>query len=329
VRALRRRVAEVAAETGPDLIQCHSPCLTALAALPVARRLKIPLVYEMRASWEDAAVNHGTCREGDLRYRVSRALETRVLQRADAVTTICEGLREEIVSRGIPAAKVTVIPNAVDPEEFGYARERDPRLAAELGLAGRRVLGFIGSFYQYEGLHLLVAAMPRILAAAPDARLLLVGGGFEEEALKRQAKDLGLSDRIVFTGRVPHDRVADYYAQCDVMVYPRLDLRLTRIVTPLKPLEAMAQGRPLVASDIGGHREMIRDGRTGVLFRAGDIDALASAAAGLLAAPERWPALREAGRRYIEDERTWTRSVAGYLPVYERLTGRQPAPVGA
>jgi len=319
VRGLRRRLAEVVAETRPDLLHAHSPCLTALAALPVARALGLPLVYEMRASWEDAAVNHGTCREGDLRYRLTRALETRVLRRADAVTTICEGLREEIISRGIPASKVTVIPNAVDPDGFTFARQSDERLAHDLGLAGRRVLGFVGSFYQYEGLHLLLAAMPRVLASMPDARLLLVGGGFEEGALRQQAEALGLGGRVVFTGRVPHDRVQDYYALCDAMVYPRLDLRLTRIVTPLKPLEAMAQGQLVVASDIGGHREMIRDGETGVLFRAGDAGALAAAVTGLLAAPERWPALRDAARRYVEEERTWARSVARYLPVYGRL----------
>jgi len=319
VRGLRRRLAEVAAETRPDLIHAHSPCLTALAAVPVARALGLPLVYEMRASWEDAAVNHGTCREGDLRYRVTRSLETRVLRQADAVTTICEGLREEIISRGIPAAKVTVIPNAVDPNDFAYARDRDERLARELGLAGRHVLGFIGSFYQYEGLHLLIDAMPQVLASVPDARLLLVGGGFEAEALRQQAADLGLGDRVVFTGRVPHDRVQDYYALCGVMVYPRVDMRLTRIVTPLKPLEAMAQGRLVVASDIGGHRELIHDGGTGILFRAGDASALAAAVTGLLATPRRWPTLRDAARRYVEEERTWAKSVARYLPVYERL----------
>jgi PEP-CTERM/exosortase A-associated glycosyltransferase len=329
VRDLRRRIAEVAAETRPDLIHAHSPCLTALAALPVARRLGVPLVYEMRASWEDAAVDHGTCREGDLRYRLTRALETRALLRADAVTTICEGLREEIASRGVPPGNITVIPNAVDIEEFPYARPADPALAGELGLAGRPVIGFIGSFYRYEGLHVLLEAMPRLVAARPDLRLLLVGGGYEEEALKRQARDLGLGDAVLFTGRVPHDRVVRYYSLCDAMVYPRLDMRLTRIVTPLKPLEAMAQGRLVAASDIGGHREMIRDGSTGVLFRAGDPAALASSVAALLAAPDRWPALREAARRYVEEERTWARSVGRYLPLYERLTGRRPAAVGA
>jgi PEP-CTERM/exosortase A-associated glycosyltransferase len=325
VRDLRRRVAEVARETRPDLIHAHSPCLTALAALPVARKLGIPLVYEMRASWEDAAVDHGTCKEGDLRYRLTRALETRVLRRADAVTTICEGLREEITSRGIPASRVTVIPNAVDPAAFPYGRPADLALARQLGLEGRRVIGFIGSFYGYEGLSVLLDAMPRLVAQHPDLRLLLVGGGYEEESLKAQAARLGLGEAVRFTGRVPHDRVQDYYALCDVMVYPRLDMRLTRIVTPLKPLEAMAQGRVVAASDIGGHREMIRDGSTGVLFRAGDPEALAASVGALLAAKERWPALREAARAYIHEERTWARSVGRYVPVFEALVGARRA----
>jgi len=321
VKDLRRRVAEVARETAPDLLHAHSPCLTALAALPVARKLGIPLVYEMRASWEDAAVDHGTCREGDLRYRLTRALETRALRRADAVTTICEGLRDEIESRGVPAARVTVIPNAVDPKAFPYGRRADPALAGELGLEGRRVIGFIGSFYGYEGLHVLLDAMPRLAAARPDLSLLLVGGGYEEENLRRQAQRLGLADTVRFTGRVPHEKVAGYYALCDVMVYPRLDMRLTRIVTPLKPLEAMAQGKVVAASDIGGHREMIRDGSTGVLFRAGDAAALAGAVEALFASEERWPGLRETARSYVDEERTWARSVARYLPVYEQLLG--------
>jgi PEP-CTERM/exosortase A-associated glycosyltransferase len=319
VRDLRRRVEEVARETGPDLIHAHSPCLTAMAALPVARRLGVPLVYEMRASWEDAAVDHGTCREGDLRYHLTRMLETRVLRQADAVMTICEGLREEIEARGIPGDRITVIPNAVDLDAFPYGRAADPTLADELKLRGKRVLGFIGSFYAYEGLSVLLDAMPRLSATHPDVRLILVGGGYEEERLKAQAERLGLKDTVRFVGRVPHHRVADYYALCDVMVYPRLDLRLTRIVTPLKPLEAMAQGRVVAASDIGGHREMIRDGETGVLFPAKDPEALARAVGGLLASPERWPALRASARRYVEEERNWARSVARYLPVYERL----------
>jgi PEP-CTERM/exosortase A-associated glycosyltransferase len=320
VSDLRRRIDALLDEVKPDIVHAHSPCLNALAALPPARRRGIPVVYEMRASWEDAAVNHGTCKEGDLRYRVSRALESRALRKVDAVTTICEGLRAEIADRGIPADKVTVIPNAVDADAFPFRRAADAALRAELGLGDGPVLGFIGSFYRYEGLHVLLEALPAVAEQLPDSKLLLVGGGFEEERLHEQARRLGLEGRIVFTGRVPHEQVADYYAQCDIMIYPRLDIRLTRIVTPLKPLEAMAQGRLVVASDIGGHRELIRDGDTGVLFPSEDTAALARAVVDLARDESRWPELQRAGRAFVESERTWKRSVERYLPVYSSLT---------
>jgi PEP-CTERM/exosortase A-associated glycosyltransferase len=237
------------------------------------------------------------------------------------VFTICEGLRSDIVARGIPAAKVTVIPNAVDIESFEPGGQPDEALKAQLGLAGCTVLGFIGSFYAYEGLDLLLDALPRIVAQRPDVRVLLVGGGPQDAALKAQAQRLGLQDKVVFTGRVPHAEVNRYYDLVDVLVYPRHSMRLTELVTPLKPLEAMAQGRILVASDVGGHKELIRDGEIGVLFKAGHAEALAEATLRLLARPESWADLRANGRRFVETERNWTRSVDNYRAPYGRLCG--------
>ena len=183
------------------------------------------------------------------------------------------------------------------------------------------MLGFVGSFYAYEGLALLMRALPIIAAQVPRVRVLLVGGGPQEAELKRLVAELGIADRVVFAGRVPHGEVQRYYDLIDLLVYPRLSMRLTELVTPLKPLEAMAQGRLLVASDVGGHRELIRDGETGVLFKAGDPDALAAAVIGLLREPQRWPAMKDAGRRFVENERNWAASVAHYRPVYDALLG--------
>jgi PEP-CTERM/exosortase A-associated glycosyltransferase len=270
----------------------------------------------MRASWEDGAVDHGTDRRGSLRYRLSRALETWVLRRADAVTTICDGLRRDIVSRGIPEHKVTVIPNAVDPIRFRTDGAPNPDLANRLGLEGASVVGFIGSFYGYEGLDLLLQALPRMLEREPSIRLLLVGGGYQEQPLKQQAATTGIADKIVFAGRVPHAEVQDYYNLVDVFAYPRHRTRLTETVTPLKPLEAMAQGRAVVASDVGGHRELIRDGETGRLFEAGNAAALADAVLALLQDPDAGAAMRAKARRFVEAERTWTASVRRYAGVY-------------
>lgn len=319
MRQLEDRLQTIVEQVKPQILHAHSPVLNALPALKVGRRLGIPVVYEVRAFWEDAAVDHGTTSEGSLRYRMTRRMETHALQRAGHVFTICEGLRSDIVGRGIPASRVTVIPNAVDIESFEPGGQPDAALQAKLGLSNCTVLGFIGSFYAYEGLDLLLKALPQILASKPDVRVLLVGGGPQDAALKAQAQRLGLQDRVVFTGRVPHADVGRFYDLVDVLVYPRQSMRLTELVTPLKPLEAMAQGRILVASDVGGHKELIRDGETGVLFKAGDDNALAEAVVSLLNSPGRWPKLRAQGRQFVEKERNWTRSVSWYSTVYERL----------
>lgn len=319
MRATSQRLEEVARLVRPDVLHAHSPVLNALPALRVGRRLGIPVVYEVRAFWEDAAVDHGTSRENGLRYRLTHAAETYALRRADQVTTICEGLKRDIVARGIPAEKVTVIPNAVDLAAFEFGVAPDEALKAELGFGGNTVIGFIGSFYAYEGLDLLLAALPRILEQMPLVRVLLVGGGPQEQALKALAARLEIADKVVFAGRVPHDDVRRYYSIVDVFAYPRHSMRLTELVTPLKPLEAMAQGRLLVASDVGGHRELIRDGETGMLFKAGSAAALAAAILQLLQQRHVWSRVREQGRRFVERERTWPISVARYRDVFGRL----------
>ena len=180
------------------------------------------------------------------------------------------------------------------------------------------MVGFIGSFYAYEGFDLLLTALPAIIARAPEVRVLLVGGGPEERALKTLARRLGVHDRVTFTGRVPHEDVQRYYGIVDVLAYPRHRMRLTELVTPLKPLEAMAQGRLVVASDVGGHRELISDGETGILFAAGDPDALAGTIVRLLDDRGRWPALQAQARAFVERERTWAGSIARYRDVYRR-----------
>ena len=322
MKQLETRLLEIATRLRPQILHAHSPVLNAIPALRVGRKLGIPVVYEVRAFWEDAAVDHGTTTEGSLRYALTRRLETSALRRAAHVFTICEGLRSDIVARGIPKEKVTVIPNAVDIESFEPGGEPDSALKAKLGLSDASVVGFIGSFYAYEGLDLLLDALPLILKHRPEVRLLLVGGGPQDAALKAQAQSLGLADKVIFTGRVPHDQVQRYYDLIDVLAYPRHSMRLTELVTPLKPLEAMAQGRVLVASDVGGHKELIRDGQTGVLFKAGRADALAQAVVNLLTNTKQWPGMRQAGREFVETERNWKNSVANYSAVYASLVAQ-------
>ena len=319
MKQLEVRLEEVARDTRPDIIHAHSPVLNALPAIKVARKLEIPVVYEIRAFWEDAAVDHGSTSEGSLRYRATRRLETRAIQQVDHVFTICEGLRADIVARGIPPGKVTVIPNAVDVDSFQLASPPDPQLQEKWGLTGKTVVGFIGSFYAYEGLDLLLDALPELISLHPNVRVLLVGGGPQEANLRQQAERLGLGGYVIFTGRVPHKEVNRYYDLIDVLAYPRHPMRLTELVTPLKPLEAMAQGQLFVASDVGGHQELVEDKKTGILFQAGSRQALAQAILELLDNRDRWPELRANGRRFVESIRNWKNSVANYREPYLRL----------
>jgi PEP-CTERM/exosortase A-associated glycosyltransferase len=305
-----------------DLLHAHSPALNGLAAAWAAQRLGLPLVYEIRAFWEDAAVGNGTGTEGSAKYRLTRALENHVVAKADAVAVICEGLRGDLILRGVNPSKIIVSPNGVDMELFGNPPPKDAGLAQEIGLTGKDVIGYIGSFYDYEGLDDLIASMAHLQGAAKDAHLLMVGGGPMAEALQAQAAASPAADRIHFIGRVPHEQVERYYSLIDILAYPRKSMRLTDLVTPLKPLEAMAQGRLVAASDVGGHRELIEDGVTGALFPADDPKGAASALEKLFADRGGWDDRRIAARNFVESQRNWKENIHRYDPVYHLLLSR-------
>jgi PEP-CTERM/exosortase A-associated glycosyltransferase len=318
VAALSARIVALHREWPFELIHAHSPALNGLAGARAAKKLGLPFVYEIRAFWEDASVGNGTGREGSARYRLTRALENHVVKAADRAAVICEGLRGDLIARGFPPEKIFVSPNGVDMELFGNPPHADKALAAELGLTGKQVIGYIGSFYDYEGIDDLIAAMPLM---ERHAHLLLVGGGPMENALKAQAEASPARDRIHFVGRVPHEAVERYYSLVDILAYPRKAMRLTELVTPLKPLEAMAQGRLVAASSVGGHRELIEDGVTGTLFSPDDPTACAKALDGLLATPDNWPERRTNAKAFVAKERNWQKNIVRYDPVYHLLLG--------
>ena len=318
---LAARIVALAQDWRPDVLHAHSPALCGLAALRAGRRLGIPVVYEIRAFWEDAAVGNGTGREGNARYRLTRWLEDRVVAGADAVVTICQGLKDDLVARGVAPGKITIMPNGVDLALFGTPLAPDRALAEQLDLGEGPVIGFLGSFYPYEGLDDMIAAMPAIVAQVPGARLLLVGGGPAEHALRAQAEASQAAHAIRFVGRVPHHEVDRYYALADVVCYPRKAMRLTDLVTPLKPLEAMAQGKLVAASAVGGHRELMRDGDTGTLFAPDDPAACADALALLLDDREAWDLRRAAARDHVRARHDWARNVERYQTVYQAVLG--------
>ncbi len=318
VYTLRQRLKEVLKEWQPDVIHSHSPFLTAWAALPVAKKLNIPLVYEIRAFWEDAAVDHGTHQHNSLRYKLIKKLETKISLAATKVTTICEGLKTDLISRGVPEQKITVIPNAVDLSQFSHvalSKPRDNSILEKYDLENKFIIGFIGSLYAYEGLDTLIKAFPQIKNNIPNAKLLIIGGGPQFNMWKKLKETSSCRADIIFTGRVPHAEVQTFYQLLNVLVYPRKKLRLTDLVTPLKPLEAMAMGKCVVASNVGGHKELIKDGQNGLLFEADDIDDLTLK---ILACQDKETRelLIQNGRRYVETERNWPNSVKKYGAVY-------------
>jgi len=319
VSDLSRRLDAVIDEVKPQILHAHSPVLNALAAIRASRCHAIPVVYEVRALWEDAAASHGSQHRGGLRYRATRLMETRALNRADAVTTICEGLRTDAIARGVPSAKITVIPNAVDRSTFSGPGVPDRALATSLGLLGKTVLAFFGSFYAYEGLDLLLRSVPVLRRQRPDIAVLLVGGGPEEARLHALVRRLDIGAYVALTGRVPQQEIRRYYDLADLLVFPRVSARLTELVTPLKPLEAMAQERIVVASSVGGHRELISDRETGYLFPPGDPRHLAEGVLTALADQHSWPRIRARAMEFIDKERSWARSVARYSVVYDRV----------
>ncbi|WP_114521359.1 TIGR04063 family PEP-CTERM/XrtA system glycosyltransferase [Altererythrobacter sp. ZODW24] len=320
ISALSDAIEKLAQDWRPDVLHAHSPALGGAAALKAGRKLGIPVVYEIRAFWEDAAVGNGTGKAGSAKYRLTRALENRVVSGADAVFTICHGLRDDLIARGHPAGKIGIMPNGVDLSLFGDPPPRHDALAAELGFAdGAPVFGYVGSFYDYEGLDDLIAAMPELLASEAEAQLLLVGGGPMDEALRTQAAASPAAASIHFTGRVPHSDVERYYSLIDILAYPRKASRLTDLVTPLKPLEAMAQGRLVAASDVGGHRELMKDGETGMLFAPDDPESIARELALMIADRSGWDAMCERASAHVAAHHDWAQNIRRYQDVYQTL----------
>lgn len=321
--SLASRIEQVVRIEKPDILHAHSPVLTALPALWIGRKLGLPVVYEIRAFWEDAAVDHGTYAAGSWKYRAVRSLETWACRRATQVAVLCNGLKADLLKRGIPGEKITVVFNGIDPAEFKPC-DADIEFARTLGILNNRVVGFVGSFYRYEGLDLLVRAVHILCKTRTNLTLLLVGGGETEGDLRKQVEEIGLKKQVIFPGRLPHEKIPGVYALMDILVYPRYSMRLTELVTPLKPLEAMAMGKALVASDIGGHRELIYDGLTGLLFKPGDLCSLTEKIGSLLDDSMLRGKLASQGRDWVCQHHSWETTTSVYSSIYSRaLEARQ------
>jgi glycosyltransferase involved in cell wall biosynthesis len=296
----------VALEFKPSVLHTTTHFVNGLVVRAVAEALGIPWVYEVRGQLADTwAATRGAAARDSEKYRLFQDREADVMRDADVVVTLGQAMKANIVAAGIPEEKVVIAPNAVggafleEPGDAGSARR-------ELGLpeAGQYI-GTVSSLVAYEGLDDLVKAFALLAPEFPQLRLLIVGDGVSGPALQEQVRILGLADRAVFTGRVPREQTPLYHQALDVFVVPRKDLEVTRAVTPLKPVEALASARPVVGSDLPALREIIDDGGTGLLAPAGDPRKLAQAISVLLSDGSRRASMGHAGRVAVLAERTW------------------------
>jgi PEP-CTERM/exosortase A-associated glycosyltransferase len=319
VRLLRRRIQEILDSQSYDIVHAHSPALCGLAASKAARSRKIPFVYEIRSFWEDATLDQQKIRRTTLRYSLARRLETHVVRHADAVVGIARSILRDLEARGINAEKLFYVSNGVDITRF-IPRERDSSLASTLALNDCPILGFIGTLFPWEGMAWLVSAAVALRKTGFAFKLLIVGDGADAEEVRRAIRENDAGSYIFFVGRVPHEEIERYYSIIDVVVYPRLSMRLTELVTPLKPLEAMALGKAVLGSDVGGIRELIDPEITGVLFKAADTGDFEKQATRLLQDPELRRSLGEGARQKVIAEKDWRVIARTYESVYATAT---------
>ena len=319
-----RQAVPVLEQLRPAALQPASNHVQGQIALALGQAMGIPVVYEARGFWEETWASHPWHTFEDAiatdHYRMAHDMETHVMRESDAVVTLSETMKAAIVERGIDPDRIVVVPNAVDVDAFSPS-PRDEALAAELGLAADvPVIGYISSFNGYEGIRYLLEAAALLRARGRALRVLLVGDGQDREALEARAHELGLDDgTLLMPGRVAHDQVLRYYSLIDVFVVPRTADRVSQLVTPLKPFEAMALERAVVVSDLPALREIVQPGETGLTFRAEDAEDLANVVEGLLDDAALRERLGRNARAWVLANRTWAANGRRYRELFERL----------
>jgi len=323
-----KAVEKLARKRKPEIIHGASNHINGIAAVSAARRLGIPAVFEVRGLWELTRISRQPAFQGSELYNMIVKLETQACLEADRVITITEGLKELLVSRGVPQGKIVVVANGTDTSRFKQDLAGGGRTRRELGIPEQAtVFGYVGSMPQYEGLDDLIRAVARLDDAAMDrpAWLLLVGDGDQFDSLQELARQMGVSDRVKFTGRVPHDDVDRYYAAMDALVFPRKPQPVTETVSPMKPFEAMAMGKPVIASNVAALAEIVEDGETGLLFSKGSVDSLAERMMQLVQTPALGQALSARALTWVREHRDWRTLSQTLVQVYREISVVHPS----
>ena len=314
-----RTLMNQAKETKPQVLHSASNFVVGLAGAEAAKRLGIPSIYEIRGFWHLTQATKRLGYESSDHYTLSERLEFEAARNSDHVFTITNALRDILLENGIAPEKVSVLPNAVDPERFDIA-SRNAELETELGYADKVVIGYIGSFVEYEGLELLLEATAQLKNELGDVfRVLMVGDGSIHEKLRRMTRFLAIEDIVTFTGRVPYDEVEKYYSLIDIVPLPRRGLRVCELVSPLKPFEAMATGKVLITSDVAALAEIVDDGKTGLLHRKDDAGHLAERLKEAITDSELREKIGKQARDWVCETHSWDVISTRVTEVYTRL----------
>lgn len=305
-------------ERSVPLVHAASNYRNGAAGVTVARELGVPAIYEVRGLWEFTRLVRQPDYAETEHHAVTVMMETAVARESDRVIAITEALKDVLVDRGVSAERISVVPNGVDTRRF-RPLDRDDALAASLGVSGKTVIGYIGSLVEYEGLELLIEAAASLRNVRDDFAVLIVGDGRSLPELQSQARELGMEERVIFPGRVPHEAVERYYSIIDVAPFPRLPVSVCELVSPLKPFEAMAMGKLVVASDVAALAEIIQDGENGRLFTKGSAASLARVLEEVIDDRAAARSVAERGMEWVRETRDWSTIARSIGSIYEEL----------
>lgn len=308
----------------PTVLHTTTHFVNGLVTRAIADALGIPWVYEVRGQLADtwASTRHDAARSSE-RYKLFTECEAAVTESAALVVTLGEAMKQQILDAGSVRREVLLCPNAVG-DEFLEEPIDSHAARALLGLPSEGVfVGTVSSLVDYEGLDILIRAVALLVQEKFKVRCLIVGDGAAHAALQQLARELGIASQVTFTGRVPRGRAHLYHQALDIFVVPRRDLEVTRTITPLKPVEAMAAARPVVASDLPALNEIVEDSVTGTLVTPESAEALAGAVKAMIddgaCVSQDAIAMGAAGRQQVLTERTWERNAVGLLATYNGL----------
>lgn len=311
----------------PDIIHAHTPFRVGLPALRASRKLGIPFIYEVRGMWEDSAVAQGRWTPKSIPYRYYRSQENKVIKHADDVIVIGENLVKEISSRNLRSSLPVMVPNAVGrkmatyPLDFEHPPpESVTKLTERLNLDDSTiVVGYIGSLRALEGVDFTAKAVAKCASDGFDIRFLVCSSKANQNDLRNLCSDLGIENQSFIEGPFPHDEIVHFYDLIDIFVVSRPDSNVTRIVPPIKPLEAMIRQLPTVVSDLPALCEIIEHRKTGITFPVQDVQALSSVIGKLALDPTLREDIGRTARNYILKERTWPDIVHRYGEIYQRV----------